>query len=56
MKNYEKIRKPIPFLEVWNRDDEEKLWFMRETQWVCEKEEQTRQWTVKNVWGKIEIF
>ena len=52
MKYLAKNRKLIPFLEDWSRKDEEQWWFLRETQWVCERDELTRHWTVKNVWGK----
>ena len=38
MKYLEKIRKPIPFLEVWRRDDEEKWW-------ICE-------WNMVSMWER----
>ena len=43
MKYFEKNRKSIPFLEVWRRDDDENGGFFRETRWVCERDERTRQ-------------
>ena len=36
MKYYEKIGKPIPFLEDWSWDDEEQWRFLWETRWVWE--------------------
>ena len=39
MKYFEKNRKPIPFLEVWRRDDDENGGFLWETWWVCERDE-----------------
>ena len=56
MKYLEKIRKPIPFLEDWSWEDDENGGFLSETQWVCARDERTRQWTVKNVQGKNEKF
>ena len=56
MKYFEKNRKPIPFLEVWRKDDDENDGFLRETWWVCERDERTRQWTVKVSEEKIEKF
>ena len=56
MKYFEKNRKPIPFLEVWSRDDEEKWWIFGEnTVSLWER------WTDKtinsqNEWGKTEKF
>ena len=54
MKFIEKNRKPIPFLEDWSKDDEEHWWILRETRWVCERDEWTRQWIVKTERGKTE--
>ena len=51
-----KSKEPIPFLDVWWRDDEENGGFFSETQWVCERVEQIRQWTVKNFQGKTKKF
>ena len=56
MKYLEKIRKPILFLEDWSSEDDENVGFLSETQWVCERVERTRQWTVKNVRGKTKKF
>ena len=56
MKYFEKNRKPIPFLEVWSRDDEENGGFLRETRWVCERGEWTRQWIVTMGEGKLKSF
>ena len=58
MKYYEKNEKPIPFLEVWRREDDENggFFFLNETQWVCERDEWIRQWIVKNVRGKTKNF
>ena len=46
------MRKIEPFLEVWRRDDDENGGFLKETRWVCKRDEQTRQWTVKVSEGK----
>ena len=54
MKFIEKNRNPIPFLEDWSKDDEEHWWILRETRWVCERDERTRQWIVKTKRGKTE--
>ena len=56
MKYIKKNRKPIHFLEVWRRDDDENGGFLKETQWVCKRDERTRQWTVKVSEGKTEKF
>ena len=56
MKYFEKNRKPIPFLEFWRKDDDENGRFLRETRWVCERDERTRQWTVKVNEGKLKSF
>ena len=56
MKCFEKNRELIPFLEVWSRDVDENGRFLRETLWVCERDEQTRQWTVKVSKRKTEKF
>ena len=53
MKCFEKNRKLIPFLEVWSRDVDENGRFLRETLWVCERDEQTRQGIVKVNEGKL---
>ena len=56
MKYFEKNRKPIPFLEVWSREGEEKWWiFERNMVSLWER------WTDKTMnsqseWGKIEKF
>ena len=56
MECFEKNRKPIPFLEVWTRDDEEKWWiFVRNTVSLWER------WTDKtmnsqNERGKTKMF
>jgi len=54
MKSFEKNEKPIPFLEVWRREDDENGGFLSKTRWVCKGDEQTRQWTVKMNKGKNE--
>ena len=56
MKYFQKNRKPISFLEFWRRDDDENGRVLRETWWVCERDEQTRQWTVKVNEGKLKSF
>ena len=56
MKYFEKNSKPIPFLEVWNRDDEEKWRIFVRKLWVCEGDERIKQWTVKISEGKTEKF
>ena len=57
MKCFKKNRKPIPFLEVWSRDDEENWWiFVRNTVSLWERDEWTRQWIVKMNEGKLIFF
>ena len=56
MKYFEKNKNSIPFLEVWRRDDEENGGFLRKTQWVCERDEWTRQWTVTMSERKLKSF
>ena len=50
------MRKIEPFLKVWRRDDDENGGFFRETLWVCERDERTRQWTIKVSEGKTEKY
>ena len=56
MKYYEKIRKPIPFLEVGSRDDEEKLWFMIEKIVSLRGRRTDKTMNSQNVQGKTEKF
>ena len=56
MKYYEKIRKPITFLEVGSRDDEEKWWFVIENTMSLRERRIDKTMNSQNVGGKIEKF
>ena len=50
-----KIENPYLFLK-FEEEMMKMVDFLRETRWVCERDEQTRQWTVKMNEGKLKSF
>ena len=56
MKYFEKNRKPIPFLEVWSRDDEEKWWIFGENTVSLWERWTDKTMNSQNEWGKTEKF